>query len=127
MAKLSVSALKQVLQSGLTSLWCKVATADNVYVTGGVALSLAPGAILDPKALGVVGPSGVPVLTPGFSSASLGGYMPVVVPATGTGASGLSTYKLQFWTSGGSELAAGAYPAAISGGNMILLLSFGAD
>lgn len=127
MAKLSVSALKQVIASSLTQLWAKVATADNVYVTGGVQLDLTPGKILDPKALGVVGPSGVPVVTPGVSSASLGGYMPVVVPATGTGASGLSTYKLQFWTSGGSELAAGAYPAAISAGNIILLLIFGAD
>lgn len=126
MAKLSVSALKQVLQSSLTSLWCKVATADNVYVTGGVQLDLTPGKILDPKALGVVGPSSPPTVTPGISSASLGGYMPVVVPATGTGTSGLSTYKLQFWN-GTAELAAGAYPAAISAGNIILLLSFGAD
>jgi hypothetical protein len=121
MAKLLLTALKLVAAPGPDNrLYVKAATADNTYVTGGVALDLTPGKITDPSAIGVVGPSVVPLVTPGVFSSSLGGYMATVVPTTG----GLSGYKLQFWTSAGSELAAGAYPAAISAGYLALLISY---
>lgn len=127
MAKLTVTALKLAIASSLTQIWAKVATADNVYVTGGVQLDLTPGKILDPSALGITGPSGVPNITPGVFTASLGGYIAQVVPATGKGSAGLSTYKLQFWTSGGTELAGGAYPAAISAGNLVIEIVYGGN
>lgn len=121
MAKLLLTALKLVQAPGPDNrLYVKTATADNVYVTGGVALNLSPGQITDPNAVGVVGPSQVPVVTPGVFSESLGGYGAVVVPTTG----GLGGYKLQFWTSGGTELAAGAYPAAISAGYLVLEIPY---
>lgn len=121
MAKLTVTALKVIQAAGPDNrLYVNVDTADNVYVTGGVQLNLSPGQILDPSALGVVGPSQVPVVTPGVFTESLGGYNAVVVPTTGA----LSAYKLQYWTSGGAELAAGAYPAAISGGNLVLEIPY---
>ena len=121
MAKLLLTALKLVQAPGPDNrLYVKTATADNVYVPGGVALDLSPGKITDPNAVGVVGPSQVPVVTPGVFTESLGGYNAVVVPTTG----GLSAYKLQYWTSGGAELAAGAYPAAISAGYLVLEIPY---
>lgn len=50
----------------------------------------------------------------GIFNASLGGYDAALIPGTT-----LSNWKLHIWTSGGTELAAGAYPAAITGGNLI--------
>jgi hypothetical protein len=51
----------------------------------------------------------------GVWNASLGGYDAALIPGTL-----LTNWKLHIWTSGGTELAAGAYPAAISGGNLVL-------
>jgi len=120
MAKLTLTALALSMQPNLNKLLVKAATADNLYVTGGVQLDISPGKILDPSSLGVNGPSLVPPVPPGVFSSSLGGYIPQIVPTTG----GLSGYKLQFWTSGGTELAAGAYPGAISGGDLVLDIEY---
>ena len=114
--KVTVTALK-VLPG---FLYVSAVPADNLYVTGGVALNLSPGNILDPSALGVTGPSQVPVVNPGVFSESLGGYYAEVVPTTG----GLSAYKLQYFLSEGSELPASTYPAAISGGTLVLAIPY---
>ena len=121
MAKLTLTALKLVQAAGPDNrLYVKAATADNVYVTGGVTLDISPGKILDPNALGVVGPSQVPVLPPGPFSTSWDGYYAEVIPTSG----GLNGYKLRIWASEGNELAAGAYPAAISAGTLILEIPY---
>lgn len=124
MAKMTITALKQLIQSGLSSLWVKALPGDNVYVTGGVQLNLSPGSILDPSAIGVVGPNGVPKLLPSVFSQSMTGYTATIIPATGTGAAGLSTYKLMYRDNTGTEIAAGAYPAAITGGVLNLLIVY---
>lgn len=124
MAKINLTALRQSLASGLNQLWVKALPGDNVYVTGGVLLSLAPGAILDPNSLGVVGPNSVPTITPGVFAQNMGGYTASVVPATGKGTAGLSTYKLQYFAPGGAEIAAGAYNAAITGGTLTLAIVY---
>ena len=116
MAKTTVKAVKQYINSGFTVLIASVVPADNVYVAGGVQLNLAPGQILDPSAIGVTGPSQVPTVTPGIFSQNMQGYTAAVVPATTQGAAGLSTYKLQYFAPGGAEIGAGAYNAAITAG-----------
>lgn len=103
-----------------TLILASVAPGDNVYVAGGVQLDLSPGKILDPSALGVVGPSTPSPVNPGVFSESLGGYYAAVVPTTG----GLSTYKLQFFAPGGAEIGAGAYNAAITGGLLIIAIPY---
>lgn len=116
MAKLTVKAVKQYINSGFTVLIASVAPADNVYVAGGVQLNLSPGQILDPSALGVTGPSQTTAVVPGIFSQNMQGYTAAVVPPTTTGSAGLSTYKLQYFQPSGAELAAGAYPAGITAG-----------
>lgn len=118
--KVTLVALKVVANANDSKLFVKASPADNVYVAGGVALNLAPGNISDPKALGVIGPSQVPAVTPGIFSESLGGYYAAVVPTTG----GLGGYKLQYFAPGGAEIGAGAYNAAITGGTLILEIPY---
>jgi hypothetical protein len=114
--KVTVTALKVLANF----LYVKAVPADNLYVTGGVALNLSPGNILDPSALGVTGPSQVPVVNPGVFSESLGGFYAQVVPTTGD----LTAYKLQYFESEGTELPANTYPAAISGGTLVLAIPY---
>lgn len=113
--KVTVKALKLTRELLLVS----AAPADNVYVAGGVTLNLSPGNILDPQALGVVGPSQLPAVPPGVFSENLSGYYAQVVP----GAT-LATFKLQYFQPGGAEVAAGAYPAQITGGHLVLSVPF---
>lgn len=120
MAKLTLTAIKLVENANDNRIYVKAAPADNLYVAGGVALDLSPGKIADPKSLGVIGPSQVPVVNPGILSESLGGYYAAVVPTTG----GLGGYKLQYFAPGGAELAAGGYPAAITGGLLLLEIPY---
>lgn len=122
--KVKVTALKLADAPSLNHLFVSALPNDNVYVAGGVQLDLSPGKILDPKALGVVGPSGTPAVTPGVFAQSLAGYYAQVVPATGTGAPGLSTYKLMYFAPGGAEINAGAYPAQITAGQLELLIVY---
>jgi hypothetical protein len=53
-------------------------------------------------------------------SEAIGGYYAAVVPTAG----GLSGYKLQFFAPGGAEIGAGAYNAAITGGNLVLAIPY---
>lgn len=116
MAKINLTALK-VLPS---FLYLKALPGDNVYVPGGVALNISGSGILDPKALGISGPTQVPAVTPGVFSENMGGYYANVVPTTG----GLGGYKLQYFAPGGAEIGAGAYNAAITGGNLVLSVPY---
>lgn len=125
MAKLTVKATKVVLapagQPGADNfIYASVAPADNAYIQGGVQLNLSPGSILDPSALGVTGPSQVPANTPGIWNESLDGYYAEIIPTTG----GLAGYKVRYWQPGGAELAAGAYPAAITAGQLIINIAY---
>jgi hypothetical protein len=119
-SKLKVTALNVTP----TIIRASVIPNDNVYVAGGVQLNLSPGSILDPSALGVMGPSNVPSVLPAPISESLGGYYAQVVPATASGPAGLATYKLQYFQPGGAEIAAGAYPGAILAGTLVLEISY---
>jgi hypothetical protein len=59
----------------------------------------------------VSGPGGTAKLGAAVAASQLGGYKAELKPTATAG-----QYNLSFWTSGGTELGAGAYPAAISGG-----------
>jgi hypothetical protein len=120
MAKVIVKALKLVEASNDNRLYVSAVPGDNVYVTGGVQLNLSPGQIQDPKALGVVGPSQVPVVNPGVFSQSMGGYRAEVIPTTG----GLSAYKLKYYNPDGTEFAAGAYNGSITGGTLVIEIPY---
>jgi hypothetical protein len=115
-SKLKVSAL--TVSPSL--IRASVAPNDNVYVAGGVQLDLSPGKILDPNLLGVTGPSQVPPVTPGIFQEWLAGYYAQVVPTTG----GLSGYKLQYFAPGGAEINAGAYPAQITAGDVVIEIAY---
>lgn len=66
----------------------------------------------NPAARTVTGPGGAAVLGgANIAIQQLGGYTAQFKPTATAG-----QYNLSFWTSGGTELGAGAYPAAISGG-----------
>lgn len=120
MSKVLVTALALNIQPNLSTILAKALPGDNVYVTGGVQLDLSPGKILDPNQLGIVGPSSAPPVTPGIFGQANGGYRAEVIPTTG----GLSAYKLKYYNADGTELAAGAYPAGITGGNLVLQIAF---
>lgn len=118
--KVAVTALAVNMQPNLNTIYASALPGDNVYVAGGVQLNLSPGKIKDPDALGVIGPSEVPPVTPGVFSEAMGGYRAEVVPTTGD----LSAYKLKYYNADGTELAAGAYPAGITGGELTLAIPF---
>ena len=115
MAKLTITALKITKET----MFAKVAPADNAYVAGGVQLNLSPGGIAAPSALGVTGPSFPGLVPPGVFSESLGGYYAQI-----TKGSTLANGVLQYFAPGGAELAAGAYPAAITGGTLVIAIPF---
>lgn len=120
MAKLTLKALKSINNANDNRLFVSAVPADNVYVTGGVALNIAGSAISDPNSVGLTGPTQVPVVNPGVFSESLDGYYAAVVPTSG----GLGGYKLQYFAPGGAEIGAGAYNAAITGGTLILEIPY---
>lgn len=90
------------------------------YVTGGDTLNLTPSTWTDPGDQGVIGyPTTVPSIVPSvyslnFAAAQLG-YYAVVIPGTT-----LANAKFQILTAGGTELAAGAYPAGILAGSAFI-------
>lgn len=65
----------------------------------------------NPSAQTVTGPGGTAKLGAAIRSSQLGGYKAELKPTATAG-----QYDLSFWTSGGTQLGAGAYPATISGG-----------
>jgi hypothetical protein len=118
MAKLTVKALK--ISPSL--IYALVAPADNAYVAGGVQLNLAPGALSDPSLLGVEGPSTVGPVLPGVFAESMGGYYAQLNPPNVAFGVGLAGYSLQYFQPNGTELAAGAYPAAITNGTVVIAI-----
>lgn len=82
------------------------------YVAGGDTLNLTSSTWSDPNGKGLIGyPTFPPSMDPsisnsaGFTSTAVGTYA-TIVPGTN-----LTNYKIQILTPGGSELAAGNYPA----------------
>jgi len=125
--KVKVTALALAIAPGLNTLYVNAAPNDNVYVPGGVALNLSPGNILDPNGVGVTGPSQVGPVLPAVYSEYLDGYYAQVAPTTGgNGTAGLAAYKLQYFAPGGAEIAAGAYPAAVTAGTLVLAIPYSA-
>jgi len=53
----------------------------------------------------------------GVMNEEMGGYYVGILPGTA-----LNNYKIKFYQPGGVELAAGAYPAAITGGTLHLVI-----
>lgn len=90
-------------------------TFSGNYSTGGDTLNLTPSNISDPGLQGVLGPNQTPVAVDVLQE-NLGGYYVEVIP----GAS-LSTWKVQCFQPGGTEVAAGAYPAAFTTGTPVLV------
>lgn len=72
-------------------------------------------AIADPEGIGQIPLNNPPVVTPAIFCQNIGGYKAEMVK----GAT-LATYGMKFWDSGGTELATGAMPASITGGEIVL-------
>jgi hypothetical protein len=114
-------ALKQGKNNNFSSLLVQVTLSGN-YVTDGVTLDLSAAGITDPNLICPVlpGPQITPYpILPGVHAASLGGYYAQVVPGADT-----AHYKLTFWESQDVQLPQAAFPAAITGGTLILELVF---
>jgi hypothetical protein len=84
------------------------------YVTGGDTLDLT--ALKNPSFLSEPFLARVPVSV-GVMNEEMGGFYIGIVP----GAT-LSTYKIKFYQPGGTEVAAGNYPAAVTGGTLHLVI-----
>ncbi len=65
-----------------------------------------------------------PPVTPGvWNENEVGGYYAQVVrTVTGSGVSQQTSFGLRWYTNGSGELSTGAYPAAITGGELILAI-----
>jgi hypothetical protein len=93
-------------------------TPSGNYAAGGDTINLNPSAFRDPNGVGVLGqPLSVPTRRVRVVANNAGGYYPQFVP----GAT-LATSKLQWFAPGGAEVAAGAYPAAITGAQVTVYL-----
>lgn len=82
------------------------------YAAGGDGLNL--DSLSDPNALGAVVPNVQPASVSVYEE-SIGGYYAETVRGTNP-----TNWKLQFFTAGGAEVAAGAYPVGITGGTVVL-------
>jgi hypothetical protein len=91
------------------------ATMSGNYTPGGDACSLAASGITDPNLITPSLPGQNPPVPPTVDEEALGGNYAELIPANT-----LSGYKLKFYQPGGSELGAGAYPAAITGGTLTI-------
>lgn len=111
---LALKAIRQVNAVNALETYISV-TASGNYPAGGDPCSLAASNIADPNLISPVLPGQNPNIPPTVDQSSIGGYTADLIQS-----STLGGYKLKFWTSEGSELAAGAYPAAISGGTITL-------
>lgn len=88
-----------------------VASGSYTTVTGDT-LNLNPSSWTDPNGKGLLGePLNATTMPPSIETENLGGYYAQFVPGTT-----LANGKVHFYSSQGSELGSGAYPAAITGG-----------
>lgn len=93
----------------------------------GEVLTLQAGAIPNPNAKTQTGPSYnslTPSVPPKIGAQALGGYLAALVPTATIGQFDLRFYFGGSGNAAPQELAAGAYPAAISGGTLTLELEF---
>lgn len=122
---LSPSLLKYFPQIAPDSALIKLTPSAN-YATGGDTFSIAPGALADPNGKGVIGyPSGIPACPPlvigNFGMTETGNSANIttnVIPGATQGA-----YKLQVFVNG-TEVSAGAWPAALLTGYFALQVFF---
>ena len=84
------------------------------YSTGGDTFDLT--ALKNPNFLPDPFLARVPVSI-GVMNEEMGGYYVGILPGTAP-----NNYKIKFYQPGGSEVAAGAYPAAITGGTLHLII-----
>lgn len=93
-------------------------TPSGDYVTDGDALNLDPSTFEDPNGIGVLGqPLNVPVGKVTVDVENADGYYAQIVPAAT-----LAAFKLLWFSTEGTQLAAGAYPAAITGAQIVIRL-----
>src|SRR5437764_12846699 len=84
------------------------------YVTGGDTLDLT--ALKNPSFLSEPFLSRLPISV-GVMNEEMGGNFIGIIPGTA-----LNNYKIKFYGPGGTELAAGNYPAAVTGGTLHLVI-----
>lgn len=89
-------------------------TASGNYVTTGDTLDLT--LLTDPNGQGIIGPNAVLTILPEVRTRCQGYYAEFVMGTT------LKNNKLQCFAPGGAEVGAGAYPAQISGGTIVVQL-----
>ena len=121
MAKLLLTALKLVQASGDNRLYVKAATADNVYVTGGVTLDISPGKITDPNALALLAPRRFLALH-SRRRACIAGRLHRAGGADDRWSIGVQTAVLDKRGERGPAVV--GYSAAISAGNLILEIPY---
>jgi hypothetical protein len=86
------------------------------YSTNGDTVNLNPGSWTDPNGIGILGePTNLPSLPVAIDSEAIGGYY-----AQWSAGTTLGNGKLVLYQPGGAQVAAGAVPAAISGGTIVL-------
>jgi hypothetical protein len=121
------AALEKYTPQGVPDSAIVKLTPSGSYSTGGDTFSIAPGSWTDPNGKGIINypdsgviPSVDPVVVGnvGLTSTSEGAYA-VVVPGTTQ-----STYKLQIFAPGGTEISAGAYAAGILSGYFLVQVYF---
>jgi hypothetical protein len=88
--------------------------ASGNYSTNGDTLDLTPSTFLNPAGVDVIGPNQRPESVSILES-NIGGYYAQIVEAAA-----LNGWKVKFFAPGGAEVAAAAYPAAITGGTIKL-------
>lgn len=91
----------------------------STYPTGGDPIDFT--AIANPNFEGNFTPGTVPTITQMQLENVPGGYDYQFVAGTGTTLA--TAWKVKFFTTAGTELAAGAYPAALLGANITLIVS----
>jgi hypothetical protein len=95
-------------------------TPSGSYVTGGDTVDFTNGGINS-----AAPPSSVIICADVFSNGvaaglgAAGGYYTLVPPAGGVPSTALTTWKLQAWAAGGTQVAAGAYPSTVTGDTII--------
>ena len=97
----------------LKEIYVSITPSGN-YSTGGDTFDLT--ALKNPNFLPDPFLARVPVSV-GVMNEEMGGFYVGILPGTA-----LNNYKIKFYQPGGSEVAAGAYPAAITGGTLHLVI-----
>lgn len=115
----ALSVIRQKRGVNFKTLVVACVLSGNYTQVTGESVNLSAASIPNPNAVVATGPNGTPTIPPRVTTQTLGGYK-AELTATATPL----VYTLRFWN-GNAELAAGAYPAVISGGTLVFELDFG--